>query len=45
LCSFSPELILGITMTDGLIFIATVLTICSLTALSLMLLYKPLKAS
>ena len=45
LCSFSPELILGITMTDGLIVIATVLTICSLAALSLMLLYKPLKAS
>lgn len=45
LCSFSPELILGITMTEGLIFIATALTICSLVALSLILFYKPLKVS
>lgn len=41
LCSFSPELLLGITMTDGLIFISTLLTIVSLTALTLVLFYKP----
>lgn len=43
LCSLSPELIWGITMTDGLIFISTVLIICPLAALTVILFYKPIR--
>ena len=44
LCTISPELIWGITMTDGLILISTLLIGYALAALALMLFYKPSQA-
>lgn len=44
-CSYSPELLWGVTMTEGLISIAALLLIGSAAALSMLLLYKPVKTS
>lgn len=43
-CSYSPELLWGVTMTEGLISIAALLLIGSVAALSILLFYRPVKA-
>lgn len=44
LCSYSPELMWGITMTEGLICIATALIVCSISALVSTIFYGPQKS-